>query len=95
MAVTAVAFVGVTLAVGGTVSFSLSAAASFPGFGSRLRLVLRTALPATAAAFGRVFVGHVHGDFVERVVFIDRMEILDDGTLVMHGPTTGLQKGKE
>jgi beta-xylosidase len=25
----------------------------------------------------------------ERVVFIDRMEVLDDGTLVVHGPTTG------
>jgi len=25
----------------------------------------------------------------ERVVFIDRMEVLEDGTLVVHGPTTG------
>jgi hypothetical protein len=26
-----------------------------------------------------------------RVVFIDRMEIIDDGTLVVHGPTTKVE----
>jgi hypothetical protein len=31
----------------------------------------------------------------QRVVFIDRMEILDDGKLVVHGPTTGIQHGNE
>jgi beta-xylosidase len=31
----------------------------------------------------------------QRVVFIDRMEILDDGTLVVHGPTTGILPGNE
>jgi hypothetical protein len=35
-----------------------------------------------------VYHGYTSETGKNRVVFIDHMEVLDDGTLVVHGPTT-------